>query len=131
MSKKNLGNIVSWEKTMGRKPEGLHQGPCDPACTCHMKEPCSGCETYGEWLNTRQPDTELVEALRKFALKVIGSHCWGYDSMDGLDIQELAEVLGLLEQHTATTDDVDDESDFEVGDPIYKFSGILKEKTNE
>ena len=74
--------------------------------------------------NTRQPDTELV----KFARKVIGANCWGYDSMDGLDIQELAEVLGLLEQHTATKEDVDDESDFEVEDRIYKFSELLKEK---
>ena len=48
--------------------------------------------------------------------------------MDGLDIQCLAESLGLVEQHPATEDDVTDESDFEVGDPIYKFSEILKEK---
>lgn len=71
-------------------------------------------------------EAELM-SLKKFARKVIGSYCWEYDSMDGLDIQELAEVLGLLEQHTATEDDVDDESDFEVGDMIYKFSEILKE----
>ena len=75
-------------------------------------------------LESRQPDTELV----KFARKVIAAHCWEYDSMDGLDIQDLAEVSGLIEQHTATKDDVDEESDFEVGDPIYKFSEILKEK---
>lgn len=73
--------------------------------------------------NTRLTDTSLV----KFAIKVIGAYCWGYDSMDGLDIQDLAEVLGLLEQHTVVKEDVDEESDFEVGDMIYKFSEILKE----
>ena len=74
-------------------------------------------------------ETEL-EKLKQFARKVIGAHCWEYDSMDGLDIQDLAEVLGLLEQHTATANDVDEESDFEVGDKIYKFSEVLKEKNN-
>lgn len=69
----------------------------------------------------------IKNALKEFARKVIGAECWGYDSMDGLDIQDLAEVLGLLEQHTATEADVDEECDFEIGDPIYKFSDILQE----
>ena len=47
--------------------------------------------------------------------------------MDGLEIQDLAERLNLIKEHVATEKDVDDEySDFEVGDPIYKFSDILK-----
>ncbi len=41
----------------------LNQCPCNPACKCLMGEPCYGCEEYGKWLNTRQPDQELVDAL--------------------------------------------------------------------
>ena len=71
-------------------------------------------------------DTELV-SLKEFARKVISKECWAYDNMDGLDIQCLAEKLGLVKQHAATKDDVVEESDFEVGDPIYKFTEVLKE----
>ncbi len=64
--------------------------------------------------------------LKEFARYVIRVECWSYIDQDGGDIQELAEKLGLIQQHTAAKDDVDDESDFEVGDTIYKFSDILK-----
>ena len=73
--------------------------------------------------------TELEAELtpsKEFARKVIGEHCWGYN-LDGLEIQELAEKLGLLTLHAATESDVDEESDFEVGDTIYRFTEILKE----
>lgn len=62
--------------------------------------------------------------LREFARQVIKGHCWGIE-MDGLEIQDLAEKLELIAKHTATEDDVDDESDYEVGDIIYKFTKAL------
>ena len=43
----------------------------------------------------------------------------------------MAEKLSLIEPHIATIDDIDDESDFDVGDTIYKFTKTLKENTDE
>jgi hypothetical protein len=73
--------------------------------------------------NTRSADTALVD----FARKVIKINCWNYEP-DGLTIQDQAEELGLIESFIATADDIDEESDFEVGDRIYQFAGILKEQ---
>ena len=90
---------------------------------------CERCETETGLneriteLDTRTPDKTLVE----FARKVIKQNCWGI-ILDGLEIQDLAEELGLLTPAIATEADVDDESDFEVGDKMYKFTDILKEK---
>ena len=70
------------------------------------------------------------ELLKEFAHSVIKQECWGYD-MDGFEIQELAEKLGLIKEHIATKDDVDEFTDFEVGDKIYKFTDILKGQDNE
>ena len=69
-----------------------------------------------------------TEALKEFARQVIKVECWGCDPLDGFEIQELAEKLGLIQEHIATELDVDEESEFEVGDPIYKFTDILKGK---
>ena len=66
--------------------------------------------------------------MQKFARRVIKQECWSYFDLDGGDIQDWAEKLGLIEKHTATKEDVGEESDFEVGDTIYKFSQALKEK---
>ena len=70
------------------------------------------------------------QLLKEFAHSVIKQECWGYD-MDGFEIQELAIKLNLLEPHIATESDVDEESDFEVGDKIYKFTDVLKGQDNE
>ncbi len=75
------------------------------------------------WEETVKASEE--EPLKDFARKVIAAWCWG-DSMDGMDIQDLAEKLNLIEPHVATEDDVYEESDFEVGDMIYKFTDILR-----
>ena len=64
--------------------------------------------------------------LAEFARQVIRGVCWGSD--DGCDVQGLAERLGLLVLHMATSEDVDGEvGDHGVGDTIYKFSDMLKE----
>lgn len=70
-----------------------------------------------------------IEALKEFARYIIETECWGYPwELDGGDVQERAEKLGLIEPHTATEEDVDPEFDYhEVGDTIYKFTNILKE----
>lgn len=69
---------------------------------------------------------EENDRLKEFARPVIKHHCWNIFDMDGADIQELAEKLELIVPHMATEEDIDDESDFEVGDPIFKFSETLK-----
>ncbi len=69
-----------------------------------------------------------LTALQKFARHVIRQECWGvYDELDGLEIQDLAEKLGLIAKHTATKEDIDEDSGYEVGDIIYKFTDVLKE----
>ena len=70
------------------------------------------------------------QLLKDFARFVIKQECWGYD-VDGLGIQELAEKLGLIKEHIAAEDDVDEFTDFEVGDKIYKFADMLKGQDNE
>ena len=63
------------------------------------------------------------QRLKEFAKVVIRTECWGYP--DGGGIQELAEQLGLIKLHTATEDDVNEFTYFEVGDTIYKLTDIL------
>ena len=65
------------------------------------------------------------EKLKEFARHVIEVECWSLHDQDGGDLQELAEKLGLIELHTATEEDVADNLDFEVGDPICKFTKVL------
>ncbi len=65
--------------------------------------------------------------LKEFARHIICQYCWNIDDPDGGDIQGWAEKLRLIVPHVATAEDVDDESDFEVGDTIFKFSELLQE----
>lgn len=67
-----------------------------------------------------------AERLRDFAKLVIRQECWGYDPMDGLSVQDLAEKLGLIVKHTATESDVDEEGGYEAGDIMYKFTERLE-----
>ena len=69
--------------------------------------------------------------LKEFARPVIRQECWSIFPQDGGDIQELAEKLGLIEPRITTADDVDDESDYGVGDTFFVFSDVLKESENE
>ncbi len=72
--------------------------------------------------NTRRTDSNL----KQFAQEVIRAECWG-DPMDGFDIQTLAEELGLVEPFTATEADIDEESDYEVGDVMLRFTKEMQE----
>jgi hypothetical protein len=75
-------------------------------------------------------DIEQLQAenkrLKEFARQVIMDVCWDMHEPDGGDMQDIAEKLGLIKPTIATEDDIDDESDFEVGDTIFKFADILK-----
>jgi len=71
------------------------------------------------------------EGLKKFARFIIRQECWSIFDQDGGDVQDRAEDIGLIKAHRATEKDIDDESDFEVGDLIYKFSQILKENNGK
>ncbi len=64
--------------------------------------------------------------LKEFARHVIRQECWLISNLDGGDLQELAEKLGLIVPHTATEDDIDEDCDYDVGDKIFKFSDWLK-----
>jgi len=62
----------------------------------------------------------------EFARKVIKQECWGMFELDGGEVQDWAEKAGLTEPCTATEADIDDDSDFDVGDTIYKFTEMMK-----
>ena len=68
-----------------------------------------------------------TKPLKEFARKMIEDVCWDLLEPDGGDMQEVAEKLGLIKSTKATEEDIDEESDFEVGDTIYKFTDILKD----
>ena len=68
-----------------------------------------------------------LKSLKEFARRVIEIEFRSMFDPDGGDIQDLAEKTGLIQQHIATEDDIDDSSDFEVGDTIFKFSEFMKE----
>ena len=87
--------------------------------------PCSHCQDYSCW--AENPEPSELERLKEFARPVIRQECWSIFPQDGGDIQELAEKLGLIEPRIATADDVDDESDYGVGDTFFVFSDVLKE----
>lgn len=71
---------------------------------------------------------EPKDPLKAFARKVIEAKVWTYTELDGLDVQDLALELKLLEPFTVTEADVTEKSDLGVGDTGYTFSDILKEK---
>ena len=75
-------------------------------------------------VNRGEKDEE-IKRLKEFAVAVIRQECWGYDSFDGCEIQELSERLGLIEPHIATKADLDEYTDYDEGDTIYKFSSTL------
>lgn len=71
---------------------------------------------------------ELENAiLKEFAQNIIKDICWNYpNELDGGEIQDYAEKLGLIKSAKATQEDVDDGMDLKVGDNVFKFSEILK-----
>jgi len=81
---------------------------------------------YAHLLQLQQQLAEAEQrerVLQEFARHVIKTECW---AVDGAEIQDLAERLGLIVPHVATAEDVDiDFDDFEVGDTIFKFSEAL------
>ena len=68
----------------------------------------------------------VIAKLKEFACEVIRKECWGIKPMDGYEIQDFAERLGLIAEHIATEADVDEEDDYEIGDKIYKFTKVLE-----
>lgn len=71
-----------------------------------------------------------IQNLKKFAREVIKEICWDLRELDGGDLQEKAEKLGLIKSCEATKEDVENFAEFgiEVGDTIYKFTDMLKDK---
>ena len=78
-------------------------------------------------LNEYTTSQGQLESLKEFARHIIKEELWGYRGMDGMEIQDLAVKLGLIEPHTLTKEDVPMDYDLEVGDEIYMFTDILKE----
>ncbi len=98
-------------------------------CGKYNYQNCSCCEKVTCGDNTN-PLVIEIERLREFARHVIRQECWAVLDLDGGDIQDLAEKLGLIVPCIVTEEDVDDESDFEVGDTIFKFSESLEGDQN-
>ena len=81
------------------------------------------CKMLHRVANVIDTQAAELEKLKKFARKVIDNVCWNGYVLDGGDVQEFAEKLGLIKQTTVT----EEFDDFEVGDIVYKFTEILAE----
>ena len=64
-----------------------------------------------------------LDGLLPFALEIIKQGMNG--NIDGFEIQEMAVKYGLLKELVATEKDVNNESDFGIGDTIFKPTGLL------
>lgn len=83
-------------------------------------------QEYDDALNKIEAENKR---LKEFACDVIEQECWSIFPLDGGDLQELAEKLGLIVSCIVTEEDLkdmDEDFDFDVGDPFYKFSDMLK-----
>lgn len=97
-------------------------------CPCCKKD-VTGIHTCNRSKCSTAADLQAqLHALKEFARYVIPKVCWSFNDLDPCDLQELSERLGLIVVHKATEADVDNESDFEVGDVIFEYSSILKEQ---
>lgn len=111
-------------------------GPCEhPGCFAHVTHPCEKCgRIAGTYAIYNVKDIKSLQSqlhpLKEFVHKVIQAECWGDVPLDGFEIQELAEKLGLIESRFATEEDETEFSDFVAGDKIFTYSDILKEKRN-
>ena len=71
--------------------------------------------------------------LKAFIREFVSVECWGYiPEVDGGDVQEVAEKMGIIVPVKATqqqTDDLNEEHgiDLEEGDVIYNWSDLMKE----
>lgn len=92
-----------------------------------MRDPM---DVFKDLLKKYEKLQEENEKLKEFTREIIKDCCWDFDGgtdLDGGTIQNLAEKLGLIEPHIATTEEVDPEfSDYDIGDTIYKFTPILQ-----
>ena len=70
-----------------------------------------------------------LAVLKQFAREFICAECWDCGEPDGGTVQDMAERLGLICESAATEADCKDYSDFEVGDPFYRFTAILKDES--
>ena len=92
-----------------------------------IKEDSGGDESLPDMVKRMFSELQAEnERLKQFARVVIEQECWSIFPQDGGDLQELAENLGLIVPCIATEEDIDDDSDFDVGDTFYKFSDMLK-----
>lgn len=120
MAGKESSLIKIWD---GDKLIGLVDG-----CNTAVKQPLDDFEREVlKMFNENKQFRIELDKLKEFARKIIKDECWDMQEPDGGDTQDLAEKLSLIKPTTATAEDVDDFSDFEVGDTIFKFTDILKE----
>jgi len=79
-------------------------------------------------------EQEQAEKLREFVRYVIRNDCWDIGHfggvLDGGSIQDKAEKLGIIVKSTVTGKDFEDgvvcDSEFDIGDPFYKFSDWME-----
>ena len=111
----------------------VRRGECnaDTADSCNCCPDCIELPNIDGAITYLATLTAELDKLKEFARRVISVECWGCYDLDGGEVQDLAESLGLIAEHTATAEEVDEESEFEVGDTIYKFSPILKESETD
>ena len=62
--------------------------------------------------------------LKEFAIEIISRMFDGLET-DNCDTQELAEKHNLIKAHIVIESDIDENSEYEVGETTYKYTDIL------
>ncbi len=90
---------------------------------------------------SKEPNKKLFVQLAKFSEFVIHECCFGHtdaitwlnsEGIDGGDLQEVAEKLGIIHAEVATKKDAEDSGyEFDEGDTIYRFNPEILKLTDK
>ena len=72
-----------------------------------------------------EKDREFTNKVKELLMDVIREVCWGYYEPDGGSLQDKAVKMGILRPDVVKEGDPeceDEESDFDVGTEIYRFT---------
>jgi len=123
-------NLTAFRKATGIWPVGKNPPP-----NMIFDESQIRAKAYGYWLKAEAEISKLKaenDKLKKFVREFIRVECWGYvPTVDGFDVQDVAEKMGIIVLAQATQEDADrlngmDDMDIEEGDVFYKWADWME-----